>query len=49
MITFIFCLAFLLVGYLTYGKFVNKLFGPDDRETPAIAINDGVDYIPMPT
>ena len=49
MITFIFCLAFLLVGYLTYGKFVNKVFGPDDRETPAIAINDGVDYIPMPT
>lgn len=49
MITFIACLVFLLVGFLTYGKFVDKIFGPDDRETPAIAINDGVDYIPMPT
>ena len=49
MITFIICLAFLLVGFLVYGKYVNKMFGPDDRETPAIAINDGVDYIPMPT
>ncbi len=49
MITFIICLVFLLVGFLTYGKFVNKIFGPDDRDTPAIAINDGVDYIPMPT
>ena len=49
MITFIACLVFLLVGFLLYGKYVNKIFGPDDRETPAIAINDGVDYIPMPT
>ncbi len=49
MITFIFCIAFLIVGYLLYGKFVAKVFGPDDRETPAVAINDGVDYVPMPT
>ena len=49
MITFIICLVFLLVGFLTYGKFVNKIFGPDDRDTPAIAVNDGVYYIPKPT
>lgn len=49
MLTFLFCVAFLIVGYLLYGKYVAKVFGPDDRETPAIAINDGVDYVPMPT
>ncbi len=49
MISFLVCVAFLVVGYLVYGKFVSNMFGPDDRETPAIAINDGVDYVPMPT
>ena len=49
MVTFILCIAFLIVGYLIYGKYVTKVFGPDDRETPAYAVNDGVDYVPMPT
>ena len=49
MITFLLCVAFLVVGYLVYGKFVAKVFEPDDRETPAVAINDGVDFVPMPT
>ncbi|MDO5400993.1 MAG: carbon starvation protein A [Eubacteriales bacterium] len=49
MITFVLCVILLIVGYLTYGKFVAKVFGPDDRQTPANAINDGVDYVPMPT
>ena len=49
MVTFLLCVAFLVVGYLIYGKYVTKVFGPDDRETPAIAVNDGVDYVPMPT
>lgn len=39
----------LIIGYLVYGKFVEKIFGPDDRQTPAIAINDGVDCVPMKT
>ena len=26
---------------------VERVFGPDDRQTPAIAINDGVDCVPM--
>ena len=26
---------------------VEKVFAPDDRQTPAIAINDGVDCVPM--
>ena len=49
MITFICCVALLLVGYLLYGKYVTKVFGPDDRQTPAYALEDGVDYVPMPT
>ena len=49
MITFILCVVLLLVGYLLYGKYVTKVFGPDDRQTPAYALEDGVDYVPMPT
>ena len=49
MITFTFALVLLIVGYLVYGTYVNKVFGPDDRATPAISKADGVDYIPMPT
>ena len=48
MISFLICLAILIVGYFTYGKIVSDTFGPDDRETPAIAINDGVDFVVMP-
>lgn len=48
MISFIVCLLLLITGYLTYGKIIDKTFGPDDRETPAVRINDGVDYVVMP-
>lgn len=49
MISFLSCVVFLIIGYVLYGTFVMKTFGPDDRTTPAVAINDGVDYVPMPT
>ena len=49
MITFIAALVLLLVGFLTYGCFVEKAFGPDDRTTPAIEHHDGVDCIPLST
>ena len=48
MVSFIVCLLVLIAGYLFYGKFVDGIFNPDDRETPAVAINDGVDYVVMP-
>lgn len=48
MISFFLCLAFLVVGYFVYGKIVENTFGPDDRETPAVKINDGIDYVVMP-
>ena len=48
MVSFLICLAILVGGYFTYGKVVDSAFNPDDRETPAVAINDGVDYVVMP-
>ena len=48
MISFAICLVALVIGYFTYGKFVDNVFGPDDRKTPAIAKSDGVDFIVMP-
>ena len=50
MITFLVCLAVLVIGYFVYGKYVERVFQPDfNRKTPAIELQDGVDYIPMPT
>ena len=48
MISFLVCLALLIGGYFVYGNLVNNIFNPDDRETPAVRINDGVDYVVMP-
>ena len=48
MISFLLCLAILIGAYFVYGKIVDNTFGPDDRETPAVRINDGVDYVVMP-
>ena len=41
-------IAFLALGYFTYGKFVERLIPPDDRATPCVAHPDGVDYVPLP-
>lgn len=49
MISFTLSLIALIIGYLLYGKFVERIFSPDDRPTPAVAHADGVDYIVMPT
>ena len=48
MVSFFIALVALLIGYLLYGKFVEHLFGPDNRPTPAYSQADGVDYIPLP-
>lgn len=49
MISFLVALAVLVIGYITYGQLTEKVFGPDDRKTPAIEINDGVDCVPIKT
>jgi len=49
-ITFLCSIVILIVGYFTYGKFVEKTFGMDpNRPTPAISQADGVDFVPMST
>lgn len=48
MITFILSLVALVVGYLVYGRIVERIFGPDNRDTPAITKADGVDYLVLP-
>ena len=49
MITFVLSLAALVCGYFLYGRFVEKVFRPDDRPTPAIAKADGVDFMVLPS
>ena len=47
MLTFIIGLAILAVGAFLYSKLCEKVFGPDDRKTPAYTKQDGIDYVPM--
>ena len=47
MITFISGILILFFGYIFYSKYIEKLFSPDDRKTPAHESKDGVDYVPM--
>jgi len=49
MYTFLLSIVLLVLGYLIYGKFVEKVFGIDpNAETPAVKLEDGVDFIPLP-
>ena len=48
MISFLLSLVALVLGYLLYGHFIEKVFGPDNRVTPAVEKTDGVDYIVLP-
>lgn len=50
MYTLLISIVCLVIGYLLYGKVVEKVFGPDpNAKTPAYTKQDGIDYIPMPT
>ena len=50
MVTFIASFLFLVLGYVLYGAFVNKVFGADPQRTaPCYTSKDGVDYMPMAT
>lgn len=50
MYSFLISIVALVLGYLLYGAFVERAFGPDPaRRTPAIERADGVDFIVMPT
>lgn len=49
MITFLLSLIALVFGYFFYGRFVEHVFGPDNRVTPAISKADGLDFIVLPS
>ena len=49
MISLFISLAVLFAGYFLYGKVTETVFSPDDRATPAVTVNDGVDFVPMKT
>ena len=49
MVSLVLSFAVLILGYLTYGRMVEKVFRPDDRQTPAFRREDGVDFVPMKT
>ena len=48
MILFFIGIAILIIGYLTYSKYVDSQFEPQDKETAATQMYDGVDYVPLP-
>ena len=48
MISFSLSLVALVLGYLLYGRFIERIIAPDDRVTPAVAKADGLDYIVLP-
>ena len=40
-------IVWLVVGYFAYGRWITRQFKLDDtRETPAVSVNDGEDFVP---
>ncbi|GAA0733385.1 carbon starvation protein A [Clostridium oceanicum] len=49
MISFFISLIALVIGYFVYGKIVENVFGADEtKETPAVRLEDGVDFVALP-
>ncbi len=50
MVSFFISVLALILGFLLYGRFVERVFGPDPaRPTPAVTKADGIDYIALPS
>ncbi len=48
MLLFLSSVLLLLCGYLIYGTIIERIFGADDkRPTPAVALCDNVDFMPL--
>ena len=45
---FLIGLFILVIGNFLYGKIVEKIFAPDDREVPAKKLFDGLDFMVLP-
>ncbi|WP_239704167.1 MULTISPECIES: carbon starvation CstA family protein [unclassified Mammaliicoccus] len=49
MITFISSIIILILGYIFYGKYIERVFEIyPDKETPAYSKQDNMDFVPMP-
>ena len=50
MYSFLICALVLIASYFVYGKFIERITGVDENnKTPVWRLEDGVDYIPLPT
>ena len=47
MTTFLIGIVLLFAGAALYGTFVERIFRPNGRPTPAVSRQDGVDFVPM--
>jgi len=47
MITFIIGILILVFGYIFYSKYVESVFGVENKQTPAYTKQDGVDFVPI--
>lgn len=49
MVTFISSIIILILGYIFYGKYVERVFEiHPDKQTPAYSKQDNMDFVPMP-
>ena len=48
MVSFLLSMLALVLGYFFYGRFIERVFAPDDRPTPAMTKADGVDFVVLP-
>lgn len=39
--------AALFLGYLIYSRFIQRIIMPFQSPTPAVSMEDGIDYVPM--
>lgn len=48
MITFLICFTILILGYILYGNYIDKVLKLNNRnKTPAVKFEDDIDYVPM--
>jgi len=47
LVTFLIGLVILIVGGAAYGAFCEKIVNPTNAKTPALRLNDGVDFVPI--
>lgn len=47
MITFFIGILILFLGYISYSKYIESQFSPDERNVPSKSLYNGVDYTPL--